>query len=145
MFFGENLREFRKSKSLTQNELAKIVGVSRQAIASYESQRREPCIDVLIKLANSLNVSIDKLVGRQEYSIRKNIETIKENILKLIGDFSLEDFSKAVGKKTGFAITKESIDLNLNSTDDMDKIFLKIIAMYAESEVEKLYNKDFLS
>lgn len=145
MLFGKNLRELRKVKGLTQGELAQIVGVSRQAIASYESQRREPCFEVLIKLANCLCVSIDKLIGRDEHSIENNIEIIKENILKLKGDFSSEEFCRAVGKKTGFCITKENLEHNLTALDMMDKIFLKIIAMYAEVGVEILYRKDFLN
>ncbi len=145
MLFGENLREHRKNNGLTQSELAQIVGVSRQAIASYEGQRREPSFEVLIKLANCFCVSIDKLIGRDEHSIINNIKTIKENVLRLKGDLSSEDFCKEVGKKTGFAVTKESLDLNLSSLQSFDKILLKIIAMYAGVEVEALYGEGFLN
>ena len=145
MLFGKNLREHRKNKGLTQSELAQIVGVSRQAIASYEGQRREPSFEVLIKLANCFCVSIDKLIGRDEHSIINNTETIKENVLKLKGDLSLEDFCKEVGRKTGFAVTKENLDLNLSSLQSFDKILLKILSMYAGVEVEALYGEDFLN
>lgn len=66
MNFSERLRELRKSKKITQSELGKMVGVSRQSISSYERINKEPGMRPLIQLADYFNVSIDYLVRRSD-------------------------------------------------------------------------------
>lgn len=62
---GDNIRKLRLEREWTQEELADRLGVSRQALGNYERELREPGIDLLIKLADTFNVSIDALVGRK--------------------------------------------------------------------------------
>lgn len=62
---GDNIRKLRLEREWTQGELADRLGVSRQALGNYERELREPGIDLLIKLADTFNVSIDDLVGRK--------------------------------------------------------------------------------
>lgn len=57
------LKELRKLKSLTQEKLAKDIGVARSTIAMYESGASEPDIEILGKLSNYFNVTIDYLLG----------------------------------------------------------------------------------
>lgn len=61
---GKNIQKLRKEHEWTQEELADRIGVSRGALGNYEREKREPGIDLLIKLADTFNVSIDELVGR---------------------------------------------------------------------------------
>lgn len=61
---GDNIRKLRLEREWTQEELADRLGVSRSAMGNYEREQREPGIDLLIKLADTFNVSIDELVGR---------------------------------------------------------------------------------
>lgn len=61
--FGERLRELRKAKGLTDNELAEILGVKRRAVVYYQSGEREPKIEQLIQLAQFFDCSIDYIVG----------------------------------------------------------------------------------
>lgn len=58
---GEKLRRLREKQSLSQLELAKIIGVERSAIAMYESGQRTPRDLIKIKLAEFFNVSITDL------------------------------------------------------------------------------------
>lgn len=60
------IRELRRSLGLTMKELGSIVGVSEGAISHYETGRREPDHDMLGRIANALNVSVDFLMGRDE-------------------------------------------------------------------------------
>lgn len=62
--FTERLKELRKKNKLTQEELAKALGVSRGAYASWENGRRKPDFLQLSNIANFFDVSIDYLVGR---------------------------------------------------------------------------------
>lgn len=64
--FGERLRNIRKARNLTAEQVAQVLGVTRRAIVNYESGRREPTIDQLIQLADFFNVSLDYLVGRSD-------------------------------------------------------------------------------
>lgn len=52
-------------KGLTQTELAKRVGVNQQVIAYYEVEGISPAPDLLVKIADVLEVSIDELFGRK--------------------------------------------------------------------------------
>lgn len=61
---GYNIRKLRQKYELTQEELANRLGVSRAALGNYEREKREPDIDMLIKMADTFKISIDELVGR---------------------------------------------------------------------------------
>ena len=61
--FSINLKNYRKKKNLSQCTLAKALHYGCTTIANYESGRNEPSIDSLIKLAETLDVTIDELVG----------------------------------------------------------------------------------
>ena len=62
MEFNEKLQELRKSKSLTQEELAKALFVSRTAISKWEQGRGYPGIDSLKEISRFFSVSIDDLI-----------------------------------------------------------------------------------
>ena len=64
--FNNILREVRISRKLTQERLSEMVGIGLRNYQYYEQGRTVPSFDVLIKLADVLNVSIDYLVGRIE-------------------------------------------------------------------------------
>ena len=61
---GERLRELRKSKDLTQAQVADGINCTPAAYNRYETGERQPPIDALTKLADYFGVSLDYLVGR---------------------------------------------------------------------------------
>ncbi|MFR0601790.1 helix-turn-helix transcriptional regulator [Limosilactobacillus mucosae] len=61
---GNNIKELRKQKHLTQKDLAKLMHVSQQTIGAWETERAIPGSDTLALLANLFNVSTDYLLGR---------------------------------------------------------------------------------
>jgi len=65
------LKELRKAKGMTQNEVAKVIGYSSLSYARYEKGERKPDINTLCKLADYFEVSVDYLIGR----------TVQENFL----------------------------------------------------------------
>lgn len=69
--FGERLRSLRSKKKLTQKELGEIFQLSESAIGMYERDQREPSLQLVRKLADFFEVSLDYLMGRDTY--------IKEN------------------------------------------------------------------
>ena len=66
MEFNEKLQALRKSKGLTQEELAEAIFVSRTAVSKWESGRGYPGIDSLKALSRFFNVTIDELICPDE-------------------------------------------------------------------------------
>ena len=61
--FGSNLKSYRIMAGFTQDDLAYSAGITRNAVANYESGRSEPNFDVLAKLANALGVDLFDLLA----------------------------------------------------------------------------------
>ncbi|WP_273705539.1 helix-turn-helix domain-containing protein [Leuconostoc mesenteroides] len=62
----DRLRELRKERNVTQQELADDMLVTTRTLARYESGEREPRLPIVFDLADYFNVSIDYLVGRSD-------------------------------------------------------------------------------
>ncbi|MDR2403823.1 MAG: helix-turn-helix domain-containing protein [Spirochaetaceae bacterium] len=62
---GHHLQSIRKKRGLTQRQLGKKIGVSREAIASYEAGRSHLTDLILMDLADALRVSTDEILGLQ--------------------------------------------------------------------------------
>ena len=63
--FNENLVQLRKLNQMTQEDVAEKVGVSRQAVAKWESGETSPDINACVVLAEIFGVSLDDLVNWQ--------------------------------------------------------------------------------
>lgn len=63
---AQRLRQCRKSKGLTQNEVAIYCDITEKTYQNYELMTREPKLEILIKIADVFEVSIDYLVGRTD-------------------------------------------------------------------------------
>lgn len=72
MSFGENLQTIRKKNQLSQEGLAEMLGVSRQAVSKWELGEGYPEVDKLLILSKKLNISLDSLLGGE------NTTTISE-------------------------------------------------------------------
>lgn len=66
MSFGTNIKKIRQDNNLTQEELAKRINTSRSNIANYENDKNMPSIDILEKLSEIFNCSIDYLLGKSD-------------------------------------------------------------------------------
>ena len=80
MEFSEKLQELRKSRSMTQEELAEALFVSRTAISKWESGRGYPSIDSLKEISHYFSVTIDDLICSDE------MITVAENEKKEFAD-----------------------------------------------------------
>ena len=61
--FGERLKQARLDRHLSQSALAQQLGIGRSTLVEYESGATVPSLAVAIRLAESLNVSLDWLCG----------------------------------------------------------------------------------
>ena len=80
MEFNEKLQELRKSRGMTQEELAEELYVSRTAVSKWESGRGYPSIDSLKDISKFFSVSIDDLLSGEKLlhlAERENKSNIK--------------------------------------------------------------------
>ena len=84
MVSGERIKTARLKKNLSQEQLGLLVGVSDVSICGYEKGIRKPTIDKLIKLAETLDVTLEYLLAKdkivvaedEQYSIMMSNEEI---------------------------------------------------------------------
>lgn len=62
---ADNIRFFRKVNNLTQEELSKQLGGSKNLVSNYENGISTPDIYTLVKLADIFDITLDELVGRE--------------------------------------------------------------------------------
>ena len=63
MNFAENLKQLRKERNLSQEDLAELLNVSRQAVSKWEQGDGYPEVEKLLYLAQTLNISLDTLMS----------------------------------------------------------------------------------
>lgn len=73
-----NLKQLRKSKGISQQQLADVIGVSQQSINKYENHNVEPDIRTLISIAEYFNTTVDFLVGKGENEKENEFCTVYE-------------------------------------------------------------------
>ena len=94
MEFNEKIQELRKSRGLTQEELAEALFVSRTAVSKWESGRGYPSIDSLKEISKYFSVTIDelltgeKLISIAERENKSNIQRICDLLTGLVDLFS---------------------------------------------------------
>lgn len=74
----ERLKQLREAKNMTQVRLGIELGVSQETISGYEINKAVPPADMLIKLADCLDTSVDYLLGRTDI---KKYNTLKKSDL----------------------------------------------------------------
>ena len=68
--YSNRIRELRKAKSLSQDQLAEKLNVTKQAISQYERGVRKPSVPLLEALCDFFNVSSDYLLGKDDVTVR---------------------------------------------------------------------------
>ena len=81
MKFGEKITKLKKLKKMSQVELAKVTGISRDAISKYERGDVLPSVEYAKRIADALGVSLDYLVSdsdQEEVLDNEAVKRIKE-------------------------------------------------------------------
>jgi len=84
MTLGQNIRKYRKEKGLTQEELAKKIGVIQSNVYRWERDIIIPSLSTIKKIAQILEVSIDGLLFTEKE--RKSIKTTDKELLDKLKD-----------------------------------------------------------
>ncbi len=92
------IKELRKEHKITQEKLAAILGISRSAIAMYETEKCDLSNDILISCASFFDVSTDYLLGQSDIRKPASRPTVDDDDIKFalfgttdIDDATLED------------------------------------------------------
>ncbi len=86
---NERLREIRTAKKLSQVELARLLGVTKQCVSNWENDNIQPSIEMLIKIANALQVSTDYLLSienKRTLDVTELSEETIQHIQQIIDD-----------------------------------------------------------
>ena len=83
MSFGERLTIVRKRKRLSQADVGKLIGINGDAYGRYERNEVRPTIEMATKIANSLNISLDYLVGKTDFELDDNIVKRIQEVSKM--------------------------------------------------------------
>ena len=87
MNIGDNMRNIRKQKSMTLQQLADILGCSQQNISQYENGKRTPKLKTVQKIADALNVNVNDLLENPlddspVYKAYKNTDSLDSPLAK---------------------------------------------------------------
>lgn len=91
IYFGTRLKELRKARKITQEDLAKSIGLVKSSISAYEKGSKYPSIEVIIKLCNYFSVSSDYLLGLSDTKEINNYDLTEEQrelVTKLLSQFN---------------------------------------------------------
>lgn len=79
---SSRIKELRTSMGLTQKEFAELINVSTVSVSSYETEAKNPSLEMVINIANKCNVSTDWLCGLSDV---KNINNNPETYYDVLG------------------------------------------------------------
>ena len=66
MTFSQQIQALRKEKGWSQETLAKTLYVTRQSVSQWENDKAMPAVDLLVKLSQLFDISLDRLLGKDE-------------------------------------------------------------------------------
>jgi len=92
MTLGQHISSLRKQKKLSQSELGKQAGTSGDLIGRYERDEVKPSIEVIMRIADALSVSIDYLVGKTDLEIDQDTLKRLRDVSKLPADAKKQIF-----------------------------------------------------
>ena len=114
MKFNERLKELREKNNLTQEQLAKISGVSSRMIQRYEYGTSRPRLDAAEKIAKALNVSTDELLGNADMLVAPANEKYGARGAKQAKQLTDE----VTGLFAGGDMAEEDMDLMMKAIQD---------------------------
>lgn len=104
MSLGENIKKYRMNKEMTRDDLAKLLDIAPTSLQNYELNSRKPNIDMLIKLSNILEVSIDVLVAGEKSIYIDRLNRAGVNLIRDISQLSTQELIEELNSRDDFPI-----------------------------------------
>lgn len=121
--FGQRLKELREEKGLLNKELAKEINVEPATITNWEKGNRTPKEDLLIKIADYFDCSLDYLLGRTDNKASKIITS----------SFNNNTIEVEVDKNYPYDLTPDDVEKMLNQ--------LKAVGLNIDTLIENAKKK----
>ncbi|MCR5196534.1 MAG: helix-turn-helix domain-containing protein [Pseudobutyrivibrio sp.] len=121
MAFAENLQTIRKQKNLSQEGLAELLGVSRQAVSKWELGEGYPEVEKLLVIAKELDVSLDSLMGTESINNENTGSSSEIRIYSPNEGITLS--TSVVTRSPEFKTGKNSPKFALFASSDITNIF----------------------
>ena len=114
MLLGKRIKSLRKRNDMTQEELGKLINVTKVSICCYEKETRIPTLETLVALADVFKVDVNYFLGSDEYLIADTNEKYGISVAK-----EEVEFIKEIRKHTNL----------YNSVIENPKRFVELIDM----------------
>ena len=130
MNIGKKIQAARKSKGLTQKQLAERIGVATGTIQQYELGKRQPKLETLDKIAKSLDVSIFDILPSYEGGFEEEYEKMVKKLRK-------KYFPYSISISDDFEPSEEDIieSLRMSEPDffeNADQNYLELVSAFDE-------------
>ena len=132
---GERIKYFRKKRKMTQEQLAELTGIHPVSIRKYETNKMQPQIEQIERIASTLQVNANAIIGYNGAPTR--VDTVgdlmgllmtlyRAHVLLIVSDHD-EDFFVRINTNIGIIhINGFNLKLNQMSDDEVKKIFSNI-------------------
>lgn len=94
---GDRIKELRTKQSINQQKLSQLLGVSRSTVSMWEINKSEPDTQMLIKISNILDCSLDYLLEKSENKKQpadENISELDKKLINLLLDLSPDEVQR---------------------------------------------------
>lgn len=98
MSLAHNILIYRKKKFLSAEDLAQLIGVTKQSVYDYEKGKHVPSKDILEKIAEALDVTVSELYAEELNKKVQQVVDKRDDVIKIITNYanSLEDKVKSL-------------------------------------------------
>ncbi len=148
MNIGDKIKTIRKSRGLTQEELAQECGISKNGLWNYENGKRDPSLNILNKISSVLNVSLFDLVEEENqitYDKKEDGYVDNETLTQVgIADsfYTIWEKCSKILKKEYLMDDKYMLDILELSNNISDMIMNKIKKIDSEINESNYTNKE---
>lgn len=132
IYFGENLKELRRNKNLTQEKLADFLGVSFQTVSKWERGDNYPDITMLPEIATFFKVSVDDLLGVNRAENEKEItEKLREYDHLTDGELMSKIINELKAKyPNDFRVLIRYLACLVRFREDLQSVYDEMISVY---------------
>lgn len=137
---GENIRQARIQRGMTQEELAELLDTTKSAISRYELGKREPRAEQLVAIANALGVSVAYLQGYETINTQEILDAMRR------GDYSTAE--RLIGLPPGSIQPLpneelEKINVELEQQQQTTNLVLNKLRIYLKTKYQIMTEQDY--
>lgn len=145
--FGDRLKELREDNKLTQYDLAEVLNLTQQTISLYESNKRQPDYETLVKVADYFSVTVDFLLERINEKPKSKNKFEPSNIELLCKGKTYAELSDDIAEKLNDPFLKKFLSPQILQKMAKGKHVpaiqeIGLLSVYASVSVDFFYRKN---